>query len=122
MVVNMAADLQSELVVSLAGSRVSPELEQRLLGENRRWEGWKRQHGITQWIKTDPRAKGCQVNLVNKKVDLQGRPLSLQFQEEEDSRTSGSSKPTKRKRNKRVKRRASQPSQWMLTGDKEIKM
>eukprot|EP00092_Neocalanus_flemingeri_P038730 GFUD01042172.1.p1 GENE.GFUD01042172.1~~GFUD01042172.1.p1 ORF type:complete len:201 (-),score=76.35 GFUD01042172.1:43-645(-) len=49
-VVNMMADLQTELVVTLGDTRVDPKLEEQLMAENQKWECYKKKRGITNWV------------------------------------------------------------------------
>jgi len=48
--VNMMADLQCELVVTLGGSRVDSKVEEKLLEEYKNWECYKKKHNIKNWI------------------------------------------------------------------------
>jgi len=48
--VNMMADLQTELVVTLGDTRVDPKLEEQLMAENQKWDCYKKKHGITKWV------------------------------------------------------------------------
>jgi len=48
--VNMMADLQCELVVTLGGSRVDPKVEEKLIEENKKWECYKKKHNIKNWV------------------------------------------------------------------------
>jgi len=48
--VNMMADLQCELVVTLGGSRVDPKVEEKLIEENKKWECYKKKHSIKNWV------------------------------------------------------------------------
>eukprot|EP00092_Neocalanus_flemingeri_P098374 GFUD01125437.1.p1 GENE.GFUD01125437.1~~GFUD01125437.1.p1 ORF type:complete len:198 (-),score=60.63 GFUD01125437.1:29-622(-) len=48
--VNMMADLQAELVVTLGDTRVDPKLEEQLTAENQKWECYKKKRGITNWV------------------------------------------------------------------------
>jgi len=48
--VNMMADLQNELVVTLGDTRVDPKLEEQLMAENQKWECYKKKHNIKEWV------------------------------------------------------------------------
>jgi len=48
--VNMMADLQCELVVTLGDSKVDPKVEEKLMEENRQWECYKKKHNIKAWV------------------------------------------------------------------------
>ena len=48
--VNMMADLQTELVVTLGDTKVDSKLEEQLMAENKKWECYKMKHGIKNWV------------------------------------------------------------------------
>eukprot|EP00092_Neocalanus_flemingeri_P008675 GFUD01009345.1.p1 GENE.GFUD01009345.1~~GFUD01009345.1.p1 ORF type:complete len:222 (-),score=83.49 GFUD01009345.1:54-719(-) len=49
-VVNMMADLQTEVVVTLGDTRVDPKLEEQLMAENQKWECYKKKRVIKNWV------------------------------------------------------------------------
>ena len=54
--VNMMADLQNELVVTLGDTRVDPKMEEQLMAENKKWECYKKKHNITDWVPVKEKA------------------------------------------------------------------
>eukprot|EP00092_Neocalanus_flemingeri_P038731 GFUD01042173.1.p1 GENE.GFUD01042173.1~~GFUD01042173.1.p1 ORF type:complete len:229 (-),score=72.53 GFUD01042173.1:20-706(-) len=48
--VNMMADLQTEVVVTLGDTRVDPKLEEQLMAENQKWECYKKKRVIKNWV------------------------------------------------------------------------